>query len=61
LSATFSKSKNVNERNIELEEEYTMINNYLNSIKLVKEVEMKKETRKKTMKEIIAEALLEKE
>ena len=47
-----------------IEEEASLINNYLNSIKLVKEevdMNMHSTKAKKTMKELIAEALIEKE
>lgn len=47
---------------ISTEEEASLINNYLNSFKIRKEETVKKdESVKKTMKELIAEALLEKQ
>jgi len=64
LARTLCKDELKDNDQVVIEEEASLINNYLNSIKLVKEevdMNMHSTKAKKTMKELIAEALIEKE
>jgi hypothetical protein len=66
LARTLRKDELKDNDQVVIEEEASLINNYLNSIKLVKDDFGKDfnnaaSAKKKTMKELIAEALIEKE
>jgi UDP-N-acetylglucosamine pyrophosphorylase len=62
LARTLCKDELKDNDQVVIEEEASLINNYLNSIKLVKEevdMNLNSTKAKKTMKELIAEALIE--